>query len=174
MRRRKHEHTMARGVARWLRLRAARRCASGRAWLHLVANPLALLSRTNVAWPAAPSRKDVAPLEACWSTDCERRRAAAAAHHGRSLGGASRESSRIAARPPCAMNAAVDGCQLHAAGLHAKRCAIGRDGAPLDSARWSRPHAWPCAVRFRWWRRRRSADAPASLRRCRDGWSNFF
>ncbi|KZV06829.1 PAC motif-containing family protein [Dorcoceras hygrometricum] len=87
-----------------------------------------------------PSRKDVAPLEACWSTGCERRRAAAAVHHTLSLGGASRESLRIAAGPPCDMNAAVDGRPLQAAGvgvrwrrwstLRARRCAA------LRFARW--------------------------------------
>ncbi|KZT76870.1 hypothetical protein F511_46105 [Dorcoceras hygrometricum] len=114
-----------------------------------------------------PSRKDVAPLEACWSTGCERRRAAAAVHHAPSLGGASRESSRITAGPPCAMNAAVDGRPLQVAGVGARW------------RRWSTLRALRCASRdgaraaaaFSWWRHRRRRPP---LRRCRDGWSDFF
>ncbi|KZV53145.1 hypothetical protein F511_16480 [Dorcoceras hygrometricum] len=106
-----------------------------------------------------PSRKDVAPLEACWSTGCERRRAAAAVHHALSLGGASRESSRIAAGPPCAMNAAVDGRPLQATGVGARW------------RRWSTLRARCCAaLRFERWCTRChrvfvAAAAAADLRR---------
>ncbi|KZT76227.1 hypothetical protein F511_46748 [Dorcoceras hygrometricum] len=45
---------------------------------------------------------------------------------------------------------------------------MARDGVALVAA------AWPCVAQNSSWRRRRPAAAPASLRRCRDGWSEFF
>ncbi|KZV33337.1 hypothetical protein F511_18218 [Dorcoceras hygrometricum] len=52
---------------------------------------------------------------------------------------------------------------MHAAGC--ARCA-------LAARRCARRRALP--PRSLWWRRRRPAASPASLRRCRDGWSDFF
>ncbi|KZT75943.1 hypothetical protein F511_47032 [Dorcoceras hygrometricum] len=41
--------------------------------------------------------------------------------------------------------------------------------------RHDRRRACGCRAQFSsWWRRRRPAAAPASFRRCRDGWSEFF
>ncbi|KZV50867.1 hypothetical protein F511_12755 [Dorcoceras hygrometricum] len=79
-----------------------------------------------------------------------------------------------------------------------KMLRVDRGGAPLVDARWAAPERaiiarWPDAVERRcaaearccarrralpprssWWWRRRPAAAPACLRRCRDGWSDFF